>query len=392
MILADRVTNIRSSATLAVSAKAQELKAQGRSILSLSVGEPDMSTPEFICEAAKIAIDARLTRYTPVPGRPSLRSAVAGYFERFYGVKVEKDNIIISNGGKHSLYSIFQALINPGEQVIIPAPYWVSFPPMVELAGGKPTIVYTTPEHDFKVTVDDLEQNFTPKTKVVVLNSPSNPTGAAYSQKEVDAIARWVVEKNIILLSDETYDRLVFSPNEPVSLSPWWEKHPENFVISGGLSKSFAMTGWRVGYTLACTGLVKAISRLQGQSTSNVCSIAQAAALAALSTEDFSTVEDMRKTFERRRDLVYGILSTWEGVICPKPQGAFYIFPDVSALFTPEYPDSASLCTTLLSEAGVAVVPGVAFGNDNCIRISFAVSDEVIVEALEKMRKVLYKQ
>ena len=391
MILADRVTNIRSSATLAVSAKAQELKAQGRSILSLSVGEPDMSTPEFICEAAKIAIDARLTRYTPVPGRPRLRSAVAGYFERFYGVKVEKENIIISNGGKHSLYSIFQAIINPGDEVIIPAPYWVSFPPMVELAGGKSTIINTTPDHDFKVTVDDLDKNYTPKTKVVVLNSPSNPTGAAYSQKEVDAIARWVVEKNIILLSDETYDRLVFSPNEPVSLSPWWEKHPENFIISGGLSKSFAMTGWRVGYTLGCNDLIKGISRLQGQSTSNICSIAQAAALAALSTEDFSTVEEMRKTFERRRDLVYGILSTWEGVKCPKPQGAFYIFPDVSALFTPEYPDSASLCTMLLAEAGVAVVPGVAFGNDNCIRISFAVSDEVIVEALEKMRKALYK-
>jgi len=391
MILADRVKNIRSSATLAVSAKAQELKAQGKSILSLSVGEPDMSTPEYICEAAKIAIDARLTRYTPVPGRPSLRTAVAGYFERFYGVRPEKENIVISNGGKHSLYSIFQALLNPGDQVIIPAPYWVSFPPMVELAGGKPTIIDTTPENDFKVTVEDLERNFTPKTRIVVLNSPSNPTGAVYSQKEMDAIARWGVEKNIVILSDETYDRLVFSPNEPVSLSPWWEKHPDNFVISGGFSKAFAMTGWRVGYTLGCIDLVKGITRMQGQSTSNVCSIAQAAALAALSTEDFSTVEDMRKTFERRRDLVYGILSTWEGVVCPKPQGAFYIFPDVSALFTSEYSDSASLCTMLLSDAGVALVPGIAFGNDNCVRISFAVSDEVIIEAMDKMRKALYR-
>ena len=390
MILADRVANLKPSATLAISALAQELKAKGKTVMSLSIGEPDFPTPEHICRAAAKAIEDGYHRYTPVPGLPELRSAVCAYFTRCYQVTPENDNILVSNGGKHSLYTVIQTVINPGDQVLIPAPYWVSYPPIVELAGGKPTIIPTSASKGFKLTVTDLERNFTPKAKALFLNSPSNPTGATYTAEELDAIAQWAVNNNVLVIADEIYDRLVYAPATPLSLIGWWKKHPENFVIAGGVSKSFAMTGWRVGYTVASVDLTKAMSRLQGQSTSNVCAVAQKAAEEALKS-DLAILDPMIQTFERRCNLAYEIISGWKDAICPKPEGAFYIFPDVSAYYNPKWPDSAALCSTLLEEQGVALVPGVAFGDDNCIRISYATSDDVVEKALTLVGKVLLR-
>lgn len=389
MKLADRVSQLKPSATLAVSAKAQDMRAQGKDILSLSVGEPDFPTPAHIREAAKQAIDAGFTRYTAVPGIPELRAAAAAYFAQNYGVKAEAENIIISNGGKQCLYNICAALLNPGDHVLIPAPYWVSYPPMVELAAAKPVIVAASPERNFKITRGELEKSLTPKTRLLILNSPSNPTGACYTREELDAIAQWAVDKNIIVVADEIYDRLVYGKAERLSLSPWWQKYPEQFVVVNGVAKTFSMTGWRVGYALAHTDLIRAMSRLQGQTTSNVCSISQKAALAAL-TGGFEDVEHMRAAFERRRDLALGIISSWPDVICPRPDGAFYLFIDVHKHYTEKYPDSTSLCTELLDKAGVALVPGAAFGDDRCIRISYAVSEETLKKALEKVAAVLF--
>lgn len=391
MKLADRVSQLKASATLAVSAKAQELKARGKSILSLSVGEPDFPTPEYICEAAKQAIDAGFTRYTPVPGMPEMREAAAAYFNRFYKADARAENIIVGNGGKQCLYNLCQVLLNPGDHVLIPAPYWVSYPPMVELAAAKPVIIATSPENGFKVSLEQLDSSLTPKTRLLLLNSPSNPTGACYTQAELDAIAQWAVDKGIVIVADEIYDKLVYGSQPSLSLCSWWKKYPENFVIVNGVAKTFAMTGWRVGYALADPELVKAMSRLQGQSTSNVCSISQKAAIAALEG-DFSDVDIMRAAFARRRDLAMSIVSDWEDVMCPTPEGAFYIFPDVHRHYTQAIPDSTTLCTVLLEEAGVAVVPGAAFGDDRCIRISYAVSDDVLTRAMHKIATVLLRK
>jgi aspartate aminotransferase len=365
-----------------------ELKALGRDIISLSVGEPDFPTPEYICRAAKEAIDAGFTRYTPAQGMPETRAAAAAYFNHFYDAQATEENIIINNGGKHSIYNIFMCLLNPGDQAIIPAPYWVSYPPMVELTGAKAVIVQTAPEKDFKVTPAMLDQCLTPKSRLLILNSPSNPTGVCYGEDEMNALAQWAVDKNIIVLSDEIYDRLVFGEAKTVSLCSWWKKHPENFVIVNGVSKTFAMTGWRLGYTLAEPGLIKAMTRLQGQCTSNVSSISQKAAIAALSG-DFSEVEKMRTAFERRRDLAMQIISSWPNVVCPKPQGAFYCFIDLHRHYGRRFADSTALCNVLLEEAGIAAVPGIAFGDDRCIRISYAVSDEVLKEGLKRISGVL---
>ena len=388
MKLAERVAQLKPSATLAISAKAQELKAQGRDILSLSVGEPDFPTPEHIRDAAKKAMDEGFTRYTPVPGMPALRKAAADYFNNFYDADAKAENIIVTNGGKQGIYNLCQALLNPGDHVLIPAPYWVSYPPIVELAAAKPVIIPTAPEKGFKVTKADLEKSLTPKTRMLMLNSPSNPTGSCYTREELDAIAEWAVGKGIVVFSDEIYDRLVYGDVEPQSLCSWWRKYPDNFVIGNGVSKTFAMTGWRVGYTLAAPDIVSAMSRLQGQSTSNVCSISQKAALAALDG-GFEAVEPMRKAFERRRDLAMEIVNAWPDVVCPTPGGAFYIFPDVHLHYNERFPDSTSLCSYLLDEAGVALVPGVAFGDDRCIRLSYAVDDDTLVKALKKVETVL---
>jgi len=387
MRISDRLERIKPSATLAVNARAQELKARGREIISLAVGQPDFGTPAHVCEAAKAALDEGFTRYTPVPGIPELREAVAGYYARFYGASASADNAIVSNGGKQVLYNLLMALLNPGDEVLIPAPYWVSYPAMVQLADGVSVFVPTTAEQEYLVTPEALEAACTARTRVLLLNSPSNPTGCCYTQARLDEIAAWARARGVFVISDEVYDRLVYAPAEPASLAKAWEAHPETIAIVGALSKSFCMTGWRVGYALAHETLVKAMSKIQGQSTSNVNSIAQKAALTALSGS-WDIVEEMKRSFVRRRDIAHGIITGW-GAQCPRPDGAFYLFPVLDRFFTPDAPDSAAMCTKLLDQAGVALVPGSAFGDDKCIRFSYAVDDDTLRTALERVGRVL---
>jgi aspartate aminotransferase len=387
MRISDRLARIKPSATLAVNAKAMELRSQGREVISLAVGQPDFGTPEHVCEAAKAALDEGFTRYTPVPGVIELREAVAGYYTKFYGAQTSAENTMVSNGGKQALYNLLMATVNPGDEVLIPAPYWVSYPAMVQLAEGESVFVPTTAEEDYLVTLDGLEAARTDKAKVLILNSPSNPTGCCYTQAQLEEIAAWARKNNIFIISDEVYDRLVYDPFEPVSLAKTWEAYPETIAIVGALSKSFCMTGWRVGYVLAHEELIKAMSKIQGQSTSNINSITQKAALAGLSGS-WEIVDEMKKSFVRRRDLAYDIITGW-GAPCPKPDGAFYLFPVLDQFYTDDAPDSAAMCTKILEEVGVALVPGSAFGDDKCIRFSYALDDETLVDALNRVGKVL---
>ena len=389
MLFAQRMAQIKPSATLAMNAKTLELKAKGVAVTSLAVGEPDFPTPLHIREAAHKAIDDGFTRYTAVPGIPELREAVTGYYKRCHGVEVPSEAIIVVNGGKQALYNIFMAMLNPGDEVLIPSPYWVSYPDMVLLADGSPVAVPATAASGFKITVADLEAARTPKTKMLIFNSPSNPTGACYTKSETDRLMQWAVDHDVFVIADEIYDQLVYPPMEFASVASWWKKHPERFAITNGLSKSFAMTGWRVGHTLAHPSLIKIISQLQGQSTANVCSIAQKAALAAL-TGPYDCVADMRDAFQRRRDLACREIASWPGVVCPKPDGAFYLFADISSLFTPEMPDAEAVCTFLLERAKVALVPGDAFGAPGCVRFSYAVADEDLMSALARIREALF--
>lgn len=387
MRISERLSRLKPSATLAVNTKAQELRAQGREIVSLAVGQPDFGTPSHVVEAAKAALDEGFTRYTPVPGIPELREAVADYYGRFYGISAEQENAIISNGGKQVLYNLLMALVNPGDEVLVPAPYWVSYPAMIELAEGRCVTVTTEAENDFLVSVEGLEAARTERTRVLILNSPSNPTGCCYTQEQLDGIAQWALDNDVFIISDEVYDRLVYAPVEPATLARFWQAHPESCALVGALSKSFCMTGWRMGWALAAEELVKAMSKIQGQSTSNVSSFSQKAAVVALAGE-WDIVEDMKEAFMRRRDIAHEIITSW-GAPCPKPDGAFYLFPVLDAFYTEDAPDSAAMCTKILEEAGVALVPGSAFGDDRCIRFSYAVDDDTLRDALNRVGKVL---
>ncbi len=388
MQISRRLSSIKPSLTLSVNSRALELKARGIAVTSLAVGEPDFPTPPHICAAAKAAIDENFCRYTEVSGIPALRKAAGDYFEKNYGVAVPGEAIAIGAGGKHCLYNFLQATIDPGDEVLIPAPCWVSYPDMVLLAGGVPVEVPAGAEAGFKVTPAMLEARFTPKTRLLVLNSPSNPTGVVYGREEFTAIMDWAMEHGIFVLSDEIYDQLVFAPAVMTSAIEWFSRYPRQVAVLNGLSKSFAMTGWRVGFLAAHPDLVKHIADMQGHSTSSICSISQRAALAAL-TGPMHPVEEMRAAFARRRDAALAIIREWPFAVCPKPDGAFYLFPDVRACYGKTCRNSTELCTLLLDEARVAVVPGAAFGDDNCIRISYAVADAALTQGLERMGHVL---
>ncbi len=388
MQISDRLSSIKPSLTLSVNSRALELKAQGISVISLAVGEPDFPTPKHVCEAAKAAIDDNFCRYTAVPGIPELRKAAGAYFERNYGVPVPMESIVIGAGGKHCLYNFMQATLNPGDEVLVPAPYWLSYPDMVMLTGATPVPVLAGPEQGFKVTPSMLEAHTTDKTRLLILNSPSNPTGAVYTEAEFTAIMDWAIARGLFVLSDEIYDQLVFAPAKMTSAIGWFAKYPEQVAVLNGLSKSYAMTGWRVGFLAAHPTLIKKISAMQGHSTSNICSIAQKAGLAAL-TGSMECVDKMREAFVRRRDFAMKIIEGWPFAICPKPDGAFYLFLDVSKCYGGSVNNSTDLCTLLLDKAHVAVVPGAAFGDDKCIRFSYAVGDEVLRGALESIGKVL---
>ncbi|MCR5256637.1 MAG: pyridoxal phosphate-dependent aminotransferase [Desulfovibrio sp.] len=388
MQISDRLMNIQPSLTLAMNAKALELKEQGVMVTSLAVGEPDFPTPKHICEAAKQAIDSNFCRYTAVPGIMELRKAVCGYYQNQYDLSIEPANVIIGAGGKHALYNYIMTVVNPGDEVIIPAPYWVSYPDMVKLAEGVPVFVKAGAEAKFKVTAEQIREAITPRTKLLILNSPSNPTGAVYTAEELEGIMKVAIEAGILVLADEMYDQLVFEPAEMASVSPWVAKYPEQVSILCGVSKSFAMTGWRCGYLVSHKEIIKKCSTLQGQCTSNICSITQKAALAAL-TGPMDCVAKMRAAFQRRRDMALEIIDGWKFAVCPHPDGAFYLFVDVHSCYRKTVHNSLELSQYLLDKIHVALTPGVAFGDDNCIRFSYAVSDETLRMAVAKVGDVL---
>ncbi len=388
MKLAKRLDLIKPSATLAIAAKAAKLQQQGVPVVNLALGEPDFATPQHICDAAKAAIDEGFTHYTAVPGIPELRKAIVNYYERLFGVRCAPETAIITNGGKHSLYGLLQTVLNPGDEVLIPAPYWVSHPELVMLAEATPISVPTSAATAYKVSPEQLEKYVTPKTRMLLLNSPSNPTGACYSQDELDAVVEWAIAKNLYVFCDEIYAQMVYDPIKPTSAVKWFERYPEQVGISNGLSKAFAMTGWRLGFTLAHPDIIKGISTLQSQMTSNICSIAQKAAVVALNGS-FDSVETMCQAFKKRRDMALAEIATWPGVVCPKPDGAFYLFLDISSLLNEDCPDDFAFCNMLLEKAHVAVVPGSAFGAPGGFRISYALSEDELMRALKAIRAVL---
>ena len=389
-----RVKSLTVSQTLAMSAKSQELKEQGIDVISLSLGEPDFNTPDDIKEAAKKAIDDNYSFYPPVPGYSDLRAAISRKFREENGLNYAPEQIIVSAGGKHSLINVVLSVVDPGDEVILLAPYWVSYLDHITFAEGTPVIIQTSIESDFKVTPEQLEAAITPKTRLLIFNSPSNPTGMVYTYDEMAALVR-VLEKHpqVIIISDEIYEHITFS-GKHISLATF-STITDRVVTVNGVSKGYAMTGWRIGYIGAPLWLAKACNKLQGQFTSGVCSIAQRAALAAVSSQSDSK-ERMREAFLRRRDLICRLLGEIPGLKVRVPQGAFYVMPDISNFLGKSYngnviKNADDLTYYLLAEARVAMVSGTAFGADNCLRISYATSDERITEAAKRIKEALAK-
>lgn len=392
--VSDRLASLSPSATLAMSQKSGELKAQGIDVINLSVGEPDFNTPDHIKEAAKKAIDENYSRYSPVAGYPALRNAIAAKLKNENGLDYTAAQISCANGAKQSVCNTILTLVNPGDEVIIPAPYWVSYPEMVKLAEGVPVIVSAGIEQNFKITPSQLETAITPKTKALILCSPSNPTGSVYSSAELSALAD-VLKKHpdIIVVADEIYEHINYVGGHSSIASV--EGMKERTVIVNGVSKAYAMTGWRIGFIAAPEWIVKAVNKLQGQYTSGPCSVSQKAAEAAY-TGSQQPVEDMRKAFERRRDLIVALAKDIPGFEVNKPEGAFYLFPKCSHYFgktdgNTTVKNADDLAMYLLETAHVACVGGTSFGSPECIRMSYATSDENITEAFARIKKALAK-
>ncbi|HPA86619.1 MAG TPA: pyridoxal phosphate-dependent aminotransferase [Bacteroidales bacterium] len=390
--LSDRIKALSVSQTLAMAQKSRELKAKGLDIISLSLGEPDFDTPDYIKEAAKKAIDDNYSKYPPVPGYNDLRDAISRKFMNENGIKYSADQIIVSAGGKHSLINVILSVINPGDEVIILAPYWVSYYDQIILAGGKPVVVEALLDNDFKVRPEQLEEVITPSTRLLIFNSPSNPTGMVYTRDEMESIAR-VIEKHegLFVMSDEIYEHIIFE-GEHVSMASFPFIY-DRVITVNGVSKGYAMTGWRIGYIGAPLWIAKACNKLQGQFTSGVCSIAQRAALAAIEGDDGSR-KLMKEAFLRRRDLICSLLGEIPGIKLRIPQGAFYVMPDISFYLGKSdggknIGNSDDLAMYLLEKAQVAVVGGDAFGAPNCIRISYANSDHLLVEAVKRIKSAL---
>ncbi|UYW00704.1 pyridoxal phosphate-dependent aminotransferase [Flavobacterium agricola] len=388
--LSDRIKNLSVSQTLAMAAKARELKAQGIDIISLSLGEPDFFTPDVIKEAAKRAIDENWSTYSPVDGYVELKQAIQHKFKRDNNLTYDLNQIVVSTGAKQSLYNIAQAMINPGDEVILPAPYWVSYSEIVKMAGGIPVEVPTTVESDFKMTPAQLAAAVTPKTKMMWFSSPCNPSGSIYNKEELTALAEVLVKNNIYVVSDEIYEHINFTGNHCSIASI-----PGMFDLTitvNGVAKAFAMTGYRIGYIGAPEAIAKACTKLQGQVTSGANSIAQRATITAIET-DPKTFSYMTEAFHKRRDLVVGLLKEIPGFKINIPEGAFYVFPDVSEFFGKTLKgtlinNADDFSLFLLEHANVATVTGAAFGNANCIRLSYAISEELLKEALRRIKDV----
>ena len=390
--LSDRIKSLSVSQTLAMAQRSRELKAQGIDIISLSLGEPDFNTPDYIKEAAKKAIDENYSKYPPVPGYADLREAISRKFRNENGLDYSPDHVIVSAGGKHTLINILLSMVNPGDEVIILAPYWVSYYDQIVIAQGKPVVVEAKLDNDFKVKPGQLEAAITNRTRLIIFNSPSNPTGMVYTREEMEKIAR-VVERHdgLFIISDEIYEHIIFE-GKHVSMASFDFIH-DRVITVNGVSKGYAMTGWRIGYMGAPLWLAKACNKLQGQFTSGVCSIAQRAALAAIEG-DGESQRVMREAFLRRRDLVCGLLGKIEGMKVRVPQGAFYVMPDITYFLgrsdgETTIRNSDDLAMYLLLKARVATVGGTAFGAPDCLRISYAASDDLLVEAIGRIKKAL---
>ena len=390
--LSDRLQRLAPSATLAMSQKSSEMKAQGIDVINMSVGEPDFNTPDHIKQAAKLAIDENYSRYSPVPGYPDLRQAIARKLERENQLHYTPAEILVSNGAKQSVCNTVMAMVNPGDEVIIPAPYWVSYPQMVLLAGGKPVIVEAGFDQNFKMTPQQLESAITPKTRLIILCSPSNPTGSVYNKQELQALAQVILSHdNLFVLADEIYEHINYvGHHESIAQ---FEGMKERSIIVNGVSKAYAMTGWRIGYIAAPEWIVKGCNKLQGQYTSGPCSVSQKAAEFAY-TSSQECVEQMRQAFERRRDLIVKLAKDIPGLEVNVPDGAFYLFPKCSSFYGKKDGDkvianSTDLALYLLEKGHVATVGGDAFGDPECFRMSYATSDENIIEAMRRIKVAL---
>ena len=380
MKLASRVNQVTPSLTLAIDSLAKEMKKNGEDVCSFSAGEPDFDTPTHIKAAAKKALDEGKTRYGPAAGEPGLRKAIAEKLLRDNQLAYNADNVIVTNGGKQSLYNLIMALIEAGDEVIIPAPYWLSYPEMVTLAGGTSVIVNTSLENQYKITPEQLEAAITPKTKLFVLNSPSNPTGIVYTPEEIAALAKIVVEKDILVVSDEIYEKILYDGAIHRSIASFGPEIFQRSIISNGFAKAFSMTGWRVGYIAGPVEIVKAMTKIQSHSTSNVCTFAQYGAIAALASPQ-DCIEEMVKAFSERRQYILERVRSLPGLNCPTPNGAFYVFIDISQTGL----KSQDFCQKLLETQKVAAIPGIAFGADDCIRLSYATDLKTIEKGFDRI-------
>lgn len=392
--LSERLLSMEESATIAMSQKSRELKAQGKDVISLSLGEPDFFTPEFIKDAAKQAMDDNYTMYTPVPGYDDLREAICEKFQRDNGLTYDKSQIVVSTGAKQSIANVVMSLINPGDKVLIPAPYWVSYIEIVKVAGGEPVIISADISSDFKITANQLEEVLSDEIKMIIFSTPCNPTGSVYNKNEMQALAKVIAKhKHISVIADEIYEHINFT-GEHASLAAFDEVYDQVITVNG-VSKAWAMTGWRLGYIGAPKHIAAACSKIQGQFTSGTSSITQKATIAALKADPI-VLKDMLAAFKSRRTLVLNALRAMPGVKVNEPQGAFYFFPDISAFFGKAYngktiENATDLSLYLLEEALVALVTGDAFGDPNCIRISYATDEKTLTEAMRRVAEALSK-
>ncbi|MFF7685446.1 pyridoxal phosphate-dependent aminotransferase [Streptomyces syringium] len=389
-----RIGSISESATLAVDAKAKALKAAGRPVIGFGAGEPDFPTPDYIVEAAVEACrNPKFHRYTPAGGLPELKAAIAAKTLRDSGYEIDASQVLVTNGGKQAIYEAFAAILDPGDEVIVPAPYWTTYPESIRLAGGVPVDVVADETTGYRVSVEQLEAARTPNTKVLLFVSPSNPTGAVYTRAQVEEIGRWAAEHGLWVLTDEIYEHLVYGEAEFCSLPVVVPELRDKCVVVNGVAKTYAMTGWRVGWIVGPKDVVKAATNLQSHATSNVSNVAQMAALAAVSG-DLTAVEEMKVSFDRRRRTIVRMLNEIDGVLCPEPEGAFYAYPSVKALLGKEIrgkrpTTSVELAALILDEAEVAVVPGEAFGTPGYLRLSYALGDEDLIEGVSRIQKLL---
>lgn len=401
MKFSDRILKVKPSPTLAVTALANSLKAKGIDVIGFGAGEPDFDTPQFIKDAAIRAIESGKTKYTPAGGIPELKEAIAKKFKRDNNLEYRISEVTVNCGGKHSFYNLMQVLLNKGDEVIIPSPYWVSYPPMVLLAGGEPVIIETSDDTGFKITPDDLKKSITKKTRAVLINSPSNPSGATYTRDELLALAEVLTKYDILIITDDIYEFIIYDDLKFYNLAILSEELKQRTIVLNGVSKTYSMTGWRIGYMACDEAIIKKVEIIQSQSTSNPASISQWAAVEAL-TGDQSVVNEMLNAFARRRKLIVDGLNSIPGINCLMPDGAFYVFPNTSGIYkgkgwrsvVDKYKDefnSSNLSSYLLEEANVAVVPGIGFGSDNYIRLSYATSDENIVKGLERIKGAVEK-